>query len=60
VRKIDRSFVQGLSGDERDGSIIKAVIHMANSLKMRVVAEGIETGPQCAFLKEQLCQVGQA
>lgn len=57
--KVDQSFVRDISV-ERDGSpIIKAVISMGKSLKHRVIAEGIETPEQVAFLQSQLCEEGQ-
>jgi diguanylate cyclase (GGDEF)-like protein len=53
--KIDRSFVQGLPDDTDDHAITRAIIAMAHSLQMRVVAEGVETLGQLAFLREQGC-----
>jgi EAL domain-containing protein (putative c-di-GMP-specific phosphodiesterase class I) len=57
--KIDRSFVRDLATDASDASIVSAVISMGASLHMRVVAEGVETGAQLAFLREQGCPEGQ-
>jgi diguanylate cyclase (GGDEF)-like protein len=53
--KIDRSFVQDLPQDEDDSAITLGIIAMAHSLGIRVVAEGIETESQFAFLKEHGC-----
>ena len=53
--KIDRAFVDGLPHDSDDAAIVLAVIAMAKSLKMRVVAEGVETQDQCAFLLRHEC-----
>lgn len=53
--KIDRAFVDGLPHDADDAAIVLAVIAMAKSLKMRVVAEGVETQDQCAFLLRHMC-----
>jgi diguanylate cyclase (GGDEF)-like protein len=53
--KIDRSFIQGLPQDRDDAAITQAVIAMAHSLEMRVVAEGVETPEQLAFLKGHGC-----
>jgi diguanylate cyclase (GGDEF)-like protein/PAS domain S-box-containing protein len=57
--KIDRSFVRDLATDADDASIVCAVISMGKSLHMQVVAEGVETQEQLAFLKEQVCPAGQ-
>ena len=53
--KIDRSFVQDLPQDADDSAIILGIIAMAHSLGIRVVAEGVETESQFAFLKEHGC-----
>ena len=57
--KIDKSFVRNLTTDAGDAGIVSAVISMGKSLHMRVVAEGIETPEQLAFLQEQSCLEGQ-
>jgi diguanylate cyclase (GGDEF)-like protein/PAS domain S-box-containing protein len=57
--KIDRSFVAGL-GHSRDAeAIVCAVIRLGRSLGLRVVAEGVETAAQCAFLQAQGCNAAQ-
>jgi PAS domain S-box-containing protein len=48
--KIDRSFVRDLPGEADDTAIARTIIAMAHALKMRVVAEGVETLEQCEFL----------
>jgi diguanylate cyclase (GGDEF)-like protein/PAS domain S-box-containing protein len=53
--KIDRSFIQGLPGDEEDATITQAVIAMAHSLRLRTIAEGVETAEQLAFLEQLGC-----
>ena len=59
VLKIDQSFVQNIESAEDDGIIVSAIISMANSLNLRVIAEGIENANQLAFLKAHHCQEGQ-
>lgn len=55
VLKIDRSFVNEIPGNQNDAAIANAIISMAHSLGMRVIAEGVETESQCAFLANNLC-----
>jgi len=57
--KIDQSFVRRLNSSEHDAIIVKAVIGMARSLKLRVVAEGVETLEQLAFLRAHHCDEAQ-
>jgi diguanylate cyclase (GGDEF)-like protein len=57
--KIDRSFVNGVTSSPDDAAIVSAVIGMGKSLKLRVVAEGVETPEQCEFLLAQHCDEGQ-
>jgi diguanylate cyclase len=59
VLKIDQSFVQEINADPVGSPIVSAVINMGNSLGHRVIAEGVETGEQLAFLQGQRCAEGQ-
>jgi diguanylate cyclase (GGDEF)-like protein/PAS domain S-box-containing protein len=53
--KIDRSFIEGLEHDSNDQAISDAIIALGNSLKLRVVAEGVETEHQLGFLRQHHC-----
>ncbi len=59
ILKIDKSFVMNLEWDEANASISAAVISLAHNLKLTVVAEGVETKEQLAFLKNHECDYGQ-
>ena len=57
--KIDQSFVRTVTTNADDASIVCAMISMGKSLHMRVVAEGVETREQLAFLQDRECPFGQ-
>jgi EAL domain-containing protein (putative c-di-GMP-specific phosphodiesterase class I) len=59
VLKIDQSFVEGIGGSSNNSIIVSAVIGMGNSLKLKVIAEGVENQMQLNFLKEKYCEEGQ-
>jgi EAL domain-containing protein (putative c-di-GMP-specific phosphodiesterase class I) len=57
--KIDQSFIKDISKKPDSSSIVKAIIAMAHSLNLNVVAEGVETEQQLKFLKENGCDEAQ-
>jgi diguanylate cyclase (GGDEF)-like protein/PAS domain S-box-containing protein len=59
VLKIDRSFVRDISGGSQDGTLAATIIAMARSLRMGVLAEGVEMDSQLSFLRNHGCDVFQ-
>jgi diguanylate cyclase (GGDEF)-like protein len=57
--KVDRSFVAGLGQDPEDSAIVEAVVSMAHSLRLSVVAEGVETREQLNRLRDLGCELAQ-
>ena len=57
--KIDRSFIEDLPHDLNDSAIVQAIINLAKSLRMIVIAEGVETRAQLDFLRSLSCEVYQ-
>ncbi|WP_144505911.1 sensor domain-containing protein [Bacillus mycoides] len=57
--KIDRSFMEGIYKDERDTNITAAIIHLAHTLGLNVIAEGVEKAEQIQFLKEKNVKIVQ-
>ena len=53
--KIDKSFVDGVPTDPDHRSIVRAITALARSLNLKLIAEGVETSEQRAFLEEQGC-----
>jgi len=54
--KIDRSFVRDITEDKNDETIVQAIVKMAHTLSLEVVAEGVETNEQYQILKHQGCE----
>jgi diguanylate cyclase (GGDEF)-like protein/PAS domain S-box-containing protein len=59
VLKIDRSFINEMTNNENDQLLVEAIINMAKSLKMKVVAEGVETEQQQMLLMQYQCNYFQ-
>ncbi|NNL99942.1 MAG: bifunctional diguanylate cyclase/phosphodiesterase, partial [Gammaproteobacteria bacterium] len=59
VLKIDRSFISDLSSDPESTELIKGMLALAHALQLSVVAEGVETVEQLAFLTTQSCDLAQ-
>ncbi|WP_010648071.1 putative bifunctional diguanylate cyclase/phosphodiesterase [Oceanobacillus massiliensis] len=57
--KIDKSFISEITEDQNDTIIVKAIISLAHSLQMKVIAEGVETKEQLDFLKQHKCDITQ-
>jgi diguanylate cyclase (GGDEF)-like protein/PAS domain S-box-containing protein len=57
--KIDQSFVRNLEADEDDAAIVRAVLGLGQSLRLKVTAEGVETEGQAAYLAREGCTYAQ-
>ena len=57
--KIDRSFIVDLIHESEDAAIVRAIIQMSRSLGLSVVAEGVESTDQAAWLKREGCERAQ-
>lgn len=55
ILKIDRTFVMDITTDPNDRAVVEAIVSLSHHLKMKVVAEGVETEEQLNFLKKQKC-----
>lgn len=57
--KLDRSFVNGATTDPDDAALVMAIITLAHNLRLKVIAEGVETAEQLSFLRLLKCDEGQ-
>jgi EAL domain-containing protein (putative c-di-GMP-specific phosphodiesterase class I) len=57
--KLDQSFVRNVIASKNDALVVSTVVSMCKSLKHRVIAEGVETAKQSAFLQSAGCDEGQ-
>jgi diguanylate cyclase (GGDEF)-like protein/PAS domain S-box-containing protein len=59
ILKIDKSFIDGIEGSDRERSLVRAILAIAVSLNLKVVAEGVENPAQYSYLREQQCDLVQ-
>jgi EAL domain-containing protein (putative c-di-GMP-specific phosphodiesterase class I) len=59
VLKIDKAFVDDVGSGAKQGALVRAIVMMAHSLDLTVVAEGVEHEPQRAFLQRHGCDLYQ-
>jgi EAL domain-containing protein (putative c-di-GMP-specific phosphodiesterase class I) len=57
--KIDQAFVRRMAVDSSDAAIVRAMVTVARSLSLEIIAEGIETVAQRDFLRDEGCPIGQ-
>jgi EAL domain-containing protein (putative c-di-GMP-specific phosphodiesterase class I) len=59
ILKIDQSLIRDIGADSKDAAIVRAIIGLARSLGIRVIAEGVENHSQLSFLNAHGCNYGQ-
>ncbi|MFQ5354976.1 MAG: putative bifunctional diguanylate cyclase/phosphodiesterase [Mariprofundaceae bacterium] len=57
--KIDRTFIAGVTNNDKDAAIVTTIIELAHNLGLKVIAEGVEVEEQLAFLRKHHCNFGQ-
>ena len=57
--KIDQSFIRNLTSYSDDAAIVRAIIMMAKSLQLEIIAEGVENKEQLDFLRKEKCDIIQ-
>jgi len=53
--KLDKSFLQDIPGNTQSAAVVKAIMNLSQALGLNIIAEGVETDEQAAFLKENNC-----
>ena len=59
IIKIDRSFISSIDESPEEAAVAQAIIHLGESLGIKIIAEGIETAGQLAELRRRGCVLGQ-
>ncbi|MCY6355691.1 putative bifunctional diguanylate cyclase/phosphodiesterase [Clostridium sp. ZS2-4] len=59
ILKVDREFIKNIINEDEESYIFKLIVELAHSLDLKVIAEGVETKEQLAFLKKNVCDIGQ-
>jgi EAL domain-containing protein (putative c-di-GMP-specific phosphodiesterase class I) len=57
--KIDRSFIRDVDRDRKRADLVKAIVGVSRALELKLVAEGVESEAQAAFLREAGCEEAQ-
>jgi EAL domain-containing protein (putative c-di-GMP-specific phosphodiesterase class I) len=57
--KLDKEFINNIFSSDQDKIVVESVINLIKELKLKIVAEGIETKEQLDFLKNNQCDFGQ-
>ncbi|MEL7597223.1 MAG: EAL domain-containing protein, partial [Clostridiaceae bacterium] len=59
ILKVDREFIKNIINEDEEAYIFKSIVELAHNLNLKVIAEGVETKEQLAFLIRNGCDIGQ-